>query len=159
MSNYKQKIALNAKNEKGWWLWTPKLRRNGGFECWNWERGSGSECWDLWGDDGVALNAKLKQWLWMPSGNNGFECQAKTTTLNAKWKQRLWTPNCNEMVAVNAQLWTDIYECQAERDESERYNWEDMVALNVELKMQGDDEREICPSVVCCHNSQSTRRV
>ena len=34
----------------------------------------------------------------------------------------------------------------------------DMMALYAKLKMQGDNEREICPSVACRYNSQSTRR-
>ena len=34
-----------------------------------------------------------------------------------------------------------------------------MMALNVELKMQGDNKGEICPSVACCYNSQSTGKV
>ena len=45
-------------------------------------------------------------------------------------------------MAPNAQLWTDSYERQTERDNSERRNQEDMVALKAKLKM--DDSK--------CHN-------
>ena len=47
-----------------------------------------------------------KQWLWMPCRNNGFERQTKT----------------------------DNYVREAEKDDSERCKWEDMLALNAKLK-------------------------
>ena len=43
-------MTLNAKTEKWWWLWTPKLRNNNGFERRNWE------WWWLW-------TPKLEIWL------------------------------------------------------------------------------------------------
>ena len=115
-------VALNAETEKRWWLWTSKLRKDNGterqtmndnFEHCNWE-------------DMVALNV----------------------VTNKEW--RLWNPSCKEMVALNAQtekrwwLWTSKLrrdsgsECQIVKDDFERRNWEDMVALNA--KLQGNDE-------------------
>ena len=35
--NWEDMVALNAETEKKLWLWTPKLRRYGGFENRNWE--------------------------------------------------------------------------------------------------------------------------
>ena len=52
------------------------------------------------------------RWLWMSKWKSGSERQAKD-------EQWLWTPN---------------YECQAEKDDSERRNREDMVALKAKLK-------------------------
>ena len=52
-------------------------------------------------------------------------------------------------MALNVELRTN--------DGSERQT-ED-VALNAKMKMQGDNEGEICPSVACCYNSQSMGRV
>ena len=35
--NWEEIVALNAETKKRWWLWTPKLRREGGSERQNWE--------------------------------------------------------------------------------------------------------------------------
>ena len=76
---------------------------------------------------------------------SNWRCNSKfqigDVALNAKRKR--------DMMALNAELRTnDGFEHQTKD-----------VALNAKMKMQGDNEGEICPSVACCYNSQSTGRV
>ena len=104
----KEDMTLNAKLKRRWWLWTPNY------------------------NEMVTLNTTTDErwWLWTPKlrGDSGSERQ----TIMRWW---LWMPNWKGMVALNAQLWTDSYECQAERNDFERRNLEDMVALNAKLRM------------------------
>ena len=65
-------MALNAKMEE----------HGGGSKYWTKDRHDDSEC----RTEDVALNAKLKIWLWKPNWR-------KVMALNAKMKIRLWTPN------------------------------------------------------------------
>ena len=48
----KMMMALNTETKKKWWLWMPKLRSDDGFECLNWEDGGSElrnrEWWWLW---------------------------------------------------------------------------------------------------------------
>ena len=88
-------MALNAKTEKRWWLWTP-----------NWKAI-------------MALNAKLKivmalnaktekrQWLWMPKLKSDDDSERQT-------KQNM-APNVgmNDVIALNAE-WEYDSECQTE---------------------------------------------
>ena len=139
-------MALNAKTEKRWWLWTPKLRSDDDSECQNWE------WWWLWtlelGSDDVFerrnwevvmdLNVETEKrwWLWTSKlrSNNGSECQ------NWEWWQ-LWMPKLRMMMALIVEtmkqwwLWTP------------------------RLKMQGENEWRICPSVACYYSSQSSEMV
>ena len=60
-------MALNAETEK-WWLWTPKLRNDGGFERQTKE---------------MALNAKRKASNGSErrmKANSGSECQMKVSS-------------------------------------------------------------------------------
>ena len=75
--NQEVMATLNAEIEKWWRLWTPRLRRNSGFERQSWEvmmalnskliSGDGSEC--------QTENVSV-----------GSECQTRIEALNAKWK-------------------------------------------------------------------------
>ena len=75
----------------------------------------------------MALNAKLKQWLWVQKCESGSERQTEDNSYESQ----------AETMVVNA---NDNYERQAEKDNSERRNREDIVALNTRLKMD-DSER------------------
>ena len=106
----------------------------------------------------VALNAKLKMW------HDDSEWWTKTMALNTKLNMRFWTPNWKcDMMTLNEELkpwlWTPNWRCNFEhqtKDATLNANRKrDMTALNVELKMQGDNEGEICPSVTYYYNSQS----
>ena len=72
--------------------------------------------------------------------------------LNAETERRRW-------------LWTlklrsdDDSERQNENATLNTKRERDMMALNVELKMQRDNEGKICPNVACCYNSQSMEMV
>ena len=84
--NWKAMMALNAKTEKPWWLWTPKLKIV------------------------MALNAKTekRQWLWTPKleSDDGSERQTKQNM----------APNVgtNDVMALNAEREYDS-ECQFEQ--------------------------------------------
>ena len=152
-------VALNAKTEKRWWLWTPKLKCDGGSERRNWEKM-------------VALNAETKMWLWTPKLRNdgGFECRnweammalnverktnngSERENENEQWlwmpklKMQLWTPNGKRTTALNAKrkmsldiemnvwLWT-----LKMNDGSERRNDK---CDDIELKANNDFECQI----------------
>ena len=103
-----------------WWLWTPKLRKDGGSEHPNWEKmvalnTQTEKRWWLW-------TPKLRRWRWLwtskwkcdferqtedmalnakirrnggsehQTKNSNYECWTEITALNAKMKMRLWTP-------------------------------------------------------------------
>ena len=77
MPDHDRMMTLNEKlwkdsdsehqTEKRWWLWTPKLRRDGGSRRPNWE-------------GMVALNAKLKR-------DGGSERQTENMDLKAKLRK------------------------------------------------------------------------
>ena len=136
--------------ERWWWLWTSKQMSDDGSEAKN---------------EMVALNTKMKMWLWMPNMkwtmalsakrkmNNGSERQKGkwTMALTAKWEneQWLWTPNRETTIALNAKLrndddgserwswgWGWLWTLKLRSDDgSERQNWKVMKALNAKLKI------------------------
>ena len=58
------------------------------------------------------------------------------------------------MMALNIELRTnDGSEFQTEDATLNIKRKKDIMALNVKLKMQGDNEGKICPSVACHYNS------
>ena len=59
-------VALNAQTEKRWWLWTPKLRKDGGSKYQTKKRDGGSKHQI----ENMALKAKLRR-------DSGSECQTK----------------------------------------------------------------------------------
>ena len=105
----------------------------------------------------MALNAELEVWHgdsecrkpWM---NGGSECQMKhDMALNAKrrcgFERQTETKHGSE-----CQTKTNNYERQAKEDDSKRNRWEDIVALNVELR---NDQRLWTPK---WNNDTSERR-
>ena len=86
--------------------------------------------------------------------------------LNAKTENAMMILNIetkNAMMILNIETekrwWRLLMPKLRSNDGSERRNWETMMAMNAKLKVQGDNEGEICPSVACCYNSQSTEMV
>ena len=116
MPDYDRMMALNAKlwrdsgskfqTENRWWLWMPKLRRNGGSKHPNWE-------------GMVASNVKPKR----DGGSERRNWEGRLWTLN--WEGQLWT----SQLRINGSS-----ECQTEEDEGfECHNWE-LKSLNVKLR-------------------------
>ena len=144
-------MALNVKTENDdgsecrnwewWWLWMSKLGRDSGSERRDWE-------W--W-------------WLWMPKLriDDGSECRnwESMMDLNAETEKR-W---CHQMPKMKIRIWTPNWRCGFERQsEDAALNTNrkiNMTTLNVELKMQGDNEGGICTSVTCYYSSQSMKMV
>ena len=77
--------------------------------------------------------------------------------LNAETEKRwwLWMPKLRSDDGSNRRNW----ECGFERQNKNanlNAKWKrNLMALNVKLKMQGNNEGNICPSVACRYNSQS----
>ena len=107
----------------------------------------------------MALNTKLKT-------SNGYERQTEgVVALDVKMKLWLWIPN--EKMINNSER--QMENCSRYRNECVKNDFEHQtgdVALNVvtekwmvalNAKLQGYDERKICPSVACYHNYQSTK--
>ena len=144
------------ENER--WLWTLKWRQimalNAKMKC-------GFERWNK----DVTLNSEMRMWLWTPKWEWGSEHQNVTTALNAKLRRN---------GGSKRQTKSNSYECWAKTTTlNAKLNWIivnvklRMTTLNVVIKktwwlrMPNHKEMmgEICPNVVCCHNSQSTEKV
>ena len=136
--------ALNAETEKRWWLWMPELRSDDGCE-----RGTKKRWW-LWtpklkSDDGSERTTKLRS-----------DDDSKRRTEKRWW---LWMLKLKTNVGSERWNWECGSKCQNENATLNPKRKRDLMALNVKLKMQGDSEGKICPSVACRYNSYSIGRV
>ena len=123
-------MTLNAEIEKRWWIWMPKSRMM------------------------MALNVKTEN-------DDGSECQNWESMMDLNVETEKWW--CHQMPKMKIRIWTPNWRCSSERQsEDAALNTNrkiDMTTLNVELKMQGDNEGGICTSVTCYYSSQSMKMV
>ena len=112
----------------------PKLRSDDDSKRRNWEAM-------------MALNAETEKrwWLWTPKLRSN-----DMMTSNADWKKMLDLSAETENAALNAKMKMRLWTPNGKRD---------LMASNVKLKMQEDNEGKICPNVACYYNSQSMGRV
>ena len=92
-------MALNAKTEDV--TVNVKLRSDDDSERRTKKQGSGCR------NENVALNAKIKMWLWTLNRRYDSECQGNDGALHAELKAWLWMLNRKERVALNAKLERD----------------------------------------------------
>ena len=121
----KENVAPNAKMRMQ--LWTPNEKCGSEYQT---KRRCGSE-----------RQNEDEQQLWTPNEKCGSECQNEDVALNAKMKMWLWTPNRKKMWLWTP---NETKHGSERRTEGEWWlwtlNWRQVVALNAKTKISNDFE-------------------